>query len=178
MFLKKLILEGVDFIKQIYLNRFIIRELTRRDFKTNYINNLFGLSWAILEPLAMMFILWFIFTYVRTSKGMDVPFAAFLITGIIAYDFFNKVINTATRSIKSFGFLVNKVNFRAAIIPLVNVFSVSVLAHYASPEKQSVRAILMTVVRNPLIWACAIGLALNILHLPLVQSQPFVDQPG
>lgn len=54
-----------------------------------------------------------------------------------------------------------------AIIPLVNVFSVSVLAHYASPEKQSVRAILMTVVRNPLIWACAIGLALNVLHVPL-----------
>jgi malonate transporter len=46
-----------------------------------------------------------------------------------------------------------------AIIPLVNVFSVAVLAHYASPEKQSARAIVMTVVRNPLIWACAIGLA-------------------
>ena len=54
-----------------------------------------------------------------------------------------------------------------AIIPLVNVFSVSVLAHYASPEKQSVRAIVMTVARNPLIWACAIGLALNVTHIPL-----------
>jgi predicted permease len=54
-----------------------------------------------------------------------------------------------------------------AIIPLVNVFSVAVLAHYASPEKQSARAIAMTVVRNPLIWACAIGLAVNVLHLPL-----------
>jgi malonate transporter and related proteins len=54
-----------------------------------------------------------------------------------------------------------------AIIPLVNVFSVAVLAHYASPEKQSVRAIVMTVVRNPLIWACAIGLVVNVLHLPL-----------
>src|SRR6266436_8361513 len=54
-----------------------------------------------------------------------------------------------------------------AIIPLVNVFSVSVLAHYASPEKQSARAIVMTVVRNPLIWACVIGLALNVLHIPL-----------
>ena len=54
-----------------------------------------------------------------------------------------------------------------AIIPLVNVFSVSVLAHYASPKKQSVRAIVMTVVRNPLIWACAIGLALNVTHIPL-----------
>ena len=54
-----------------------------------------------------------------------------------------------------------------AIIPLVNVFSVSVLAHYASPEKRSARSIAMTVVRNPLIWACAIGLALNVTHIPL-----------
>jgi malonate transporter and related proteins len=54
-----------------------------------------------------------------------------------------------------------------AIIPLVNVFSVAVLAHYASPEKQSAGAIAMTVVRNPLIWACAIGLAINVTHVPL-----------
>jgi predicted permease len=54
-----------------------------------------------------------------------------------------------------------------AIIPLVNVFSVAVLAHYASPERPSARAIAMTVVRNPLIWACAIGLVLNLLHAPL-----------
>ncbi len=54
-----------------------------------------------------------------------------------------------------------------AIIPLVNVFSVSVLAHYASPEKQSIRAVAMTVVKNPLIWACAIGLAVNVMQLAL-----------
>jgi malonate transporter and related proteins len=54
-----------------------------------------------------------------------------------------------------------------AIIPLVNVFSVAVLAHYASSEKQSLRSIVMTVVRNPLIWACGIGLVLNVLHVPL-----------
>ena len=54
-----------------------------------------------------------------------------------------------------------------AIIPLVNVFSVAVLAHYASPEKQSARSIAMTVVRNPLIWACVIGLFINVTHLPL-----------
>jgi hypothetical protein len=54
-----------------------------------------------------------------------------------------------------------------AIIPLVNVLSVAVLAHYAAPERQSVRTIVMTVLRNPLIWACAIGLAINVIHLPL-----------
>ena len=54
-----------------------------------------------------------------------------------------------------------------AIIPLVNVLSVWVLAHYASPEKQSVRAIVGTVVKNPLIWACVIGLAVNVTQIPL-----------
>jgi malonate transporter len=54
-----------------------------------------------------------------------------------------------------------------AIIPLVNVFSVAVLAHYASPVRQSAGAVAMTVVRNPLIWACAIGLAINVVQLPL-----------
>src|ERR1700761_2843715 len=54
-----------------------------------------------------------------------------------------------------------------ALIPIGNVFSVLVLAHYASPEKQSARAIAMTVVKNPLIWACVIGLGVNIAHLPL-----------
>jgi malonate transporter and related proteins len=54
-----------------------------------------------------------------------------------------------------------------AIIPLVNVLSVAVLAHYASPEKRSGRMIVLTVVRNPLIWACIIGLTANLVHLPL-----------
>jgi lipopolysaccharide transport system permease protein len=123
MFLRKFILEGLDFLKQIYLNRFIVWELTKRDFRTKYINNLFGLSWAILEPLAMMVILWFIFTYVRTGRSTDVPFAIFLLTGLVAYDFFNKTLNSSTRSIKNFGFLLNKVNFRVAIIPLVKTAS-------------------------------------------------------
>ncbi len=54
-----------------------------------------------------------------------------------------------------------------AIIPLVNVLSVTVLAKYASPEKPSARTIVMTVAQNPLIWACIIGLVINVIHLPL-----------
>ncbi|WP_315758615.1 MULTISPECIES: AEC family transporter [unclassified Bradyrhizobium] len=54
-----------------------------------------------------------------------------------------------------------------AIIPMVNVFSVAVLAHYASPNRRSLREILATIVRNPLIWACVLGLALNVARVPL-----------
>ncbi|WP_315740284.1 MULTISPECIES: AEC family transporter [unclassified Bradyrhizobium] len=54
-----------------------------------------------------------------------------------------------------------------AIIPMVNVFSVAVLAHYASPNRRPLREILATIVRNPLIWACVLGLALNVARVPL-----------
>ena len=55
-----------------------------------------------------------------------------------------------------------------AIIPLVNVFSVGVLAHYASTEKRSAGAIVDDGGDAiPLIWACVIGLVLNVTHLPL-----------
>ncbi len=54
-----------------------------------------------------------------------------------------------------------------ALIPLINVLSVWVLAQYASTEKPSARGIVMAVVQNPLIWACVIGLAINVAQLPL-----------
>lgn len=54
-----------------------------------------------------------------------------------------------------------------AIVPTVNVLCVTVLAQYASPEKRSAGSIAVTVVSNPLIWACLIGLAINVTHIPL-----------
>jgi malonate transporter len=54
-----------------------------------------------------------------------------------------------------------------AIIPMVNVFSVAVLAHYASDVRRPTGEIVATIIRNPLIWACLVGLALNVLHVPL-----------
>lgn len=129
MFIRQFYKEGIDFFRQIYLNRFVIAELTKRDFKSKYVSNLFGLSWAILEPLAMMFILWFIFTYIRTGKPTTIPFPLFLISGLVAYDLFNKTLNSATHGIANYGFLINKVNFRSAIIPLVKISS-EVILHF------------------------------------------------
>jgi lipopolysaccharide transport system permease protein/teichoic acid transport system permease protein len=81
-----------------------------------------------MEPLAMMLVLWLIFTYFRSGRQMDVPFSAYLLTGLIAYDFFNKGINISTRSIKSFSFILKKVNFRVALLPLVKISS-EILIH-------------------------------------------------
>jgi ABC-type polysaccharide/polyol phosphate export permease len=122
--IKQFYLEGIDFLKQLYLNRLLIFELTKRDFKTKYIQNLFGLSWAVLEPLSMLLILWIVFTKVFPSGNTSgFPFYLYMLTGLIAYDFFNKALNQATRSIKDFSFLVKQVNFRIAVLPMIYIFS-------------------------------------------------------
>ena len=120
---KKIYEETVDFFRQLWLKRILIYELTRRDFKVKYSANIFGFSWAVIEPLAMMVILWFVFTYLRAGKSTTVPYSLFLLSGIIAYDYFNKTINSTVKSIKSYGFLIQKVNFRMAVIPIVKIFS-------------------------------------------------------
>lgn len=120
---KKIYNETVDFFRQIWLKRTLIYELTKRDFKVKYSANIFGFSWSVMEPVAMMVILWFVFTYLRTGTSTTVPYSLFLLTGIIAYDFVNKSMNATVKSIKAYSFLIQKVNFRMAVIPIVKLFS-------------------------------------------------------
>jgi lipopolysaccharide transport system permease protein/teichoic acid transport system permease protein len=123
VFIKNIYLETKDFFYQIWSKRTLIFELTKRDFRIKYSANLFGLTWAIIEPLAMMVILWFVFTYLRAGQSTTVPYSLFLLSGIIAYDFFNKSMNATVKSIKSYSFLIQKVNFRIAVIPIVKILS-------------------------------------------------------
>lgn len=54
-----------------------------------------------------------------------------------------------------------------AMIPVLNVMAVSVLARYAAPQRLAWPALLGAIARNPFIIGCAIGMALNLLGLPL-----------
>lgn len=58
----------------------------------------------------------------------------------------------------------------AAMIPLLNVLAVAVLVRYAGGPPQRPRDILRTLVTNPFIWSCAVGIALNILNPPLPKA--------
>jgi len=66
-----------------------------------------------------------------------------------------------------------------AMIPILNAMSVWVLARYATPTKPDWRAVILTIARNPLIWACFVGLALNPLSAWIPQpAHAFVDALG
>jgi malonate transporter and related proteins len=55
----------------------------------------------------------------------------------------------------------------AVMVPLANAFSVLVLVGYAQGETASARMLIEQVVRNPLIQACALGIAIKVLGVPV-----------
>lgn len=66
-----------------------------------------------------------------------------------------------------------------AMIPLLNVLNVTVLATYARPQRLAWPALLLAIVKNPLIWACLTGLVLNVSQLPIPQVvHDFADALG
>ena len=50
----------------------------------------------------------------------------------------------------------------AAMIPLLNVLALLVLSRYAAPAKLSPRNFIITLIKNPFIWSCAIGIGINL----------------
>lgn len=63
-----------------------------------------------------------------------------------------------------------------AMIPLLNVLCVWVLARYASPGRTSWTTTLGAIARNPIIWGCIIGLAINLSRIPI--PHPLYDFAG
>lgn len=54
-----------------------------------------------------------------------------------------------------------------AMIPLLNIINVLVLSRFASGEAPGAAKIALDLIRNPLIWSTAVGLAINLTGLPL-----------
>jgi ABC-type polysaccharide/polyol phosphate export permease len=121
--------EAVRFCRHVLEKKYAIYELTKRDFSAQYITNIFGLSWAVLDPLCFMLILWFIFGIgLRTGRNMGVPFITYLLTGLVAFNYFAASLAQATNAISQYAFLVKKVRFRLSLLPVIKILS-SLLVH-------------------------------------------------
>lgn len=121
----KPIKEFFAFIHDIIESHYLIGELARRDFKEIYADSVLGLTWAILKPLCMAFVMWFAFTYgLRVGKStVGMPFICYLFTGNLAWDYFSSALSGSTNVILQYSFLVKKINFKLNILPVVKLIS-------------------------------------------------------
>ena len=66
-----------------------------------------------------------------------------------------------------------------AMIPVLNLINVWTLAHYAAEKPRAGRAIAGELAGNPMIWSCIVGLALNLLGIPVPEPiYVFVESLG
>jgi ABC-type polysaccharide/polyol phosphate export permease len=119
----------LEFAQAIWHNRFLIAQLTKRDFQSRYLGSYLGLPWAFIKPLAVVFVMWFAFTYGLKIGKVDnsVPFAMWLVIGIIPWFYISENIIGSTQSLLEYSFLIKNISFRPSIIPLIKILSNSLI---------------------------------------------------
>ncbi len=101
--------------------RFLIRQLVDRDFKTKYKRSVLGVFWSFLNPLLTMAVQYVVFS---SLFRFDVPYyPAYLIIGIVFFNFFSESTSLALGSIIGNAGLITKVYVPKYIYPLTRVLS-------------------------------------------------------
>ena len=104
--------------------KFLVKQLVMRDFKTKYKRSFFGMFWSVLNPLLTMSVQYIVFSKLFNS---DIEyFAAYLMTGIVLFGFFNEAITVGLGAIVGNASLINKVYVPKYIYPITKVISTTV----------------------------------------------------
>ena len=100
---------------------FLIRQLVNRDFKTKYKRSVLGAFWSFLNPLLTMLVQYVVFSTIFKS---DIPhYPAYLLIGIVMFNFFNEACAMSLTSIVGNTTLITKVYMPKYIYPLTRVMS-------------------------------------------------------
>ena len=110
--------------KSIFANWFTILDLSKKEFKQEFANARLGIVWAIIKPLAMITVFWFIFSSgMKSITGdIEVPYLVWLVSAYVPWIFISDVIICGAGSIRNKSFLVKKVKFPVEILPNIRIF--------------------------------------------------------
>ncbi len=122
-----MITRAIGFLRDILTKRTIIYALAKRDFQKQYMGSYLGFVWVFLQPLIMIFILYAVFTFgFRAGATTDLPFAVYLITGIIPWMYFSENLSVASNVLTEYSYLINNMDFRLSVLPIVKILSAMV----------------------------------------------------
>lgn len=114
---------GLLDLRDAFRYRELLYFLVWRDIKVRYKQSVLGVAWVILKPLVTMVIFTVLFGRIAGFPSDGVPYAVFVMSGLIPWIFFSATLTASTGSIVGGGGLVSKVYFPRIIIPAGAVLS-------------------------------------------------------
>jgi len=105
--------------------RGLIQSLVTRELKARYRGSFLGFFWSFINPLLLLLVYSFVFSYVMpvADDSRVKPFALFMFCGILPWTWFSSSLLEASGVLISGGNLIKKVLFPAEILPIVTVLS-------------------------------------------------------
>ena len=107
----------------------LVGRLSINDFVAKFSTSLLGSVWAFALPLVNILVFWFVFQVgLRNGDVDDVPFIVWYVPAYLIWNFFQEALMSATNSIREYSYLVKKVYFPIATIPVIKIAS-SLIVH-------------------------------------------------
>src|SRR5262249_52465343 len=96
--------------RRVWEFRRILSLLIGRDIRVRYASSVLGYLWAVLDPLALSAVYWFLFTQVITRKVGFPPYILFLVAGQLDWQWINSSFNTSLNALRSESQMVRSSN--------------------------------------------------------------------
>jgi ABC-type polysaccharide/polyol phosphate export permease len=109
----------VPWIKELWAFRQVTGILSRKDFQTKYKRASFGIVWAVVLPLLQGLVFVVLLTHIGRFNHLGYSYAAFVLSGNLAWAYFNTAATAATTSIVDNSQMTDKVWFPRTIVVLV-----------------------------------------------------------
>ncbi len=97
---------------------FLLNQLVSRDFKVKYKRSVLGVLWSLLYPVLTMAVMALVFTNVFKFSTPGVNYLAYLMSGLVIFNYFSEASNLAMSSVVANFSLINKVYMPKYIFPL------------------------------------------------------------
>ncbi len=130
-------------LRELYLRRNLIWELTARNLKVRYRRSVFGFLWSILNPLLNALVFNFVFSVLL--KTSIERFALFITIGLVVWNAFAASVLESMSTVTGSAHLVTRVRFPAEALPISTTLTNMINFVLATPSI----LIVMVITRSP-----------------------------